>query len=92
MIQRQLVFALLGLLRFFRVAVSRRSSTYRLLFFPGFEAVRWQLGRAPGLVSYVGLADDRDVGVFVFVNRDPSATAPADVLRDELGEPILTAF
>jgi hypothetical protein len=57
--------------------------------------VRWKLGRYAGLNSYVGLADDRDTGVFVFVNRDgvdPAVDSPDDVLRDELGEEILAAF
>jgi CubicO group peptidase (beta-lactamase class C family) len=57
--------------------------------------VRWKLGRYKGLNSYIGLADNRQTGVFVFVNRDgsdPSIEDPSDVLRDELGEKILEAF
>jgi len=57
--------------------------------------VRWKLGRFEGLNSYIGLADDRQTGVFVFVNRDgsnPAIEDPSDVLRDELGEKLLEAF
>jgi CubicO group peptidase (beta-lactamase class C family) len=57
--------------------------------------VRWKLGRYDGLNSYIGLADDRQTGVFVFVNRDgsdPAVEDPSDVLRDELGEKLLEAF
>ena len=59
------------------------------------STVRWKLGRFTGFDSYIGLADDRDTGVFVFVNRDgvdPSVDSPDDVLRDELGTKILAAF
>jgi CubicO group peptidase (beta-lactamase class C family) len=57
--------------------------------------VRWKLGRYQGLNSYIGLADSKGTGVFVFVNRDgsdPAVEDPSDVLRDELGEKILEAF
>src|SRR5262249_2467661 len=57
--------------------------------------VRYKLGRFAGFNSYIGLADDRDTGVFVFVNRDgcdPVAEDPSDLLRDELGAPSLAAF
>jgi phenylacetate-CoA ligase len=39
------VFSLLAVLRVARLAATRRESTYRLLFVPGFERVRWLLGR-----------------------------------------------
>jgi phenylacetate-CoA ligase len=44
-LQRRIVFSLLAVLRVARLAAMRRESTYRLLFVPGFERVRWQLGR-----------------------------------------------
>jgi CubicO group peptidase (beta-lactamase class C family) len=57
--------------------------------------VRWKLGRYKGLNSYIGLADNKQTAVFVFVNRDgsdPAIEDPSDVLRDELGEKILQQF
>jgi phenylacetate-CoA ligase len=44
-VQRTIVFALLRVLRVLRLAVSRNERTYRLLFLPGLEAARWQVGR-----------------------------------------------
>ncbi len=44
-LQRRVVFSALAILRVFRLAVSRSDTTYKLLFVPGFEAARWQIGR-----------------------------------------------
>ena len=59
------------------------------------STVRWKLGRYTGFDSYIGLSDDRDTGVFVFLNRDPvdpMVSSPDDVLRDELATKILAQF
>ena len=57
--------------------------------------VRWKSGRYQGLNSWIGLADSKQTAVFVFVNRDgsdPAVEDPSDVLRTELGEPLLEQF
>ena len=43
--RRWAIFGALALLRMFRKAVSRSDETYKLLFTPGFERFRWQVGR-----------------------------------------------
>jgi CubicO group peptidase (beta-lactamase class C family) len=68
----------------------------QLTFIDGTKStIRFKLGRYKGLNSYTGLADDRQTGVFVFVNRDgtdPNIKDPSDALRDDLGEKILEAL
>ena len=52
-------------------------------------------GRYLGLNSWIGLADSKQTAVFVFVNRDgsdPAIEDPSDVLRTDLGEPLLEQF
>jgi phenylacetate-CoA ligase len=44
-LQRVVVFSILAVLGLARSVATRREATYRLLFLPGFEATRWQVGR-----------------------------------------------
>src|ERR671925_156479 len=44
-LRRRLVFALLGLAGAFRRVLTRSENTYRLLFVPGFEGMRWRFGK-----------------------------------------------
>jgi CubicO group peptidase (beta-lactamase class C family) len=62
------------------------------------STIRWKNGRLQGLVSYLGVADTRDTGVFVFVNRDPIPSTPDPDDEDPaapvtaLGQTILSMF
>ncbi|HEY4243775.1 MAG TPA: serine hydrolase domain-containing protein [Kofleriaceae bacterium] len=59
------------------------------------STVRWKLGRFTGHNSYIGLADSRGVGIFVYVNRDgvnPATEDPSEEMRDDLALPILKQF
>lgn len=44
-LRRRLVFALLAVAGVFRRLLTRSEETYRLLFLPGFEGMRWRFGK-----------------------------------------------
>ena len=43
--KKWLIFAFVAIARLFREVLSRSDGSYKLLFLPGFEGARWQMGR-----------------------------------------------